>query len=147
MGQRFPMHAVDVSRILVKTYIDRGSPTTNLKLQKLLYFAWIEYYNKFRRYLFKEYIRAWKLGPVVVESYMEFRPFAALPITFTKEPIGNVSSEDRIFLEEFASRYLDRTASHLVSRSHNGDTPWKAVYREGENRIIPFDLIIRKECS
>jgi len=141
------MKAVDASRILVKKYIEMNNPATNLKIQKLLYFAWIEYYRKNKRYLFEENFLAWKFGPVVWEAYNEYRIFGAVPITFTDEPNEPVSLEDRSFLEDFASRYKDRTARQLVYKTHEDGTPWKKHYKEGETRnIIPFEEIIRSEC-
>ena len=36
----------DVARFIVQKYINDGNPVTNMKLQKMLYYAWVDYYKK-----------------------------------------------------------------------------------------------------
>lgn len=49
--------ATDVARFLVQYYIDIKKSVTNMKLQKLLYYAWIEYYKSSDgKYLFNDKI-------------------------------------------------------------------------------------------
>ena len=56
-------------------------PVSNLQLQKLLYFSWIDYYQKKKgAYLFDESFVAWPLGPVVLSAYYDFCAYGAEPI-------------------------------------------------------------------
>lgn len=83
--------AIDVVRFLVQHYIDAKRSITNMKSQKLLYHAWIEFYKSHDgKHLFEDDIYAWKLGPVVPEVYYEYRIYAAMPISITKTPEGKI---------------------------------------------------------
>lgn len=140
--------ATDVARFLVQCAIDMKAPLTNMKLQKMLYFAWIEYYKVSRSYLFDDSINAWKLGPVVPEVYDEFKIFAAMPITFTKKPELELKPEVKGFLNKFSQRYRDVNAFDLVRKTHERGKPWSEAYREGrKDTVIPFESIIRLECQ
>lgn len=44
------------------TLLDKA--VSNLKLQKLLYFLWVDYYNQKGKYLYQDDICAWQFGPV-----------------------------------------------------------------------------------
>lgn len=137
----------DIARFIVQHYIDSSNPTTNMKLQKMLYFAWIEFFKKTNKPLFENKIYAWKFGPVVPEVYNEYRIFAGINISFTESP-KNIPRDVAVFLRGFADKYKDRTASGLVSRTHSLGGPWERVYKpDVKNTEIPFDLIIRLECQ
>ncbi len=141
--------ATDVASFLVQYYIDIKKSTTNMKLQKLLYYAWIEYYKSHDgRYLFEDKIYAWKLGPVVPQVYHEYRIYAAMPISIAKPRKGEIDEETAAFLQSFAEKYKDVSARDLVSRSHAPGKPWEKAYKEGHgDTAIPFNSIIRLECQ
>lgn len=44
----------------------------NLKLQKLMFFAYVEYYKKYKKELFKDDFEAWVYGPVLPDLYYNF---------------------------------------------------------------------------
>lgn len=140
--------ATDVARFLVQRFIDMGKPATNMKIQKLLYFAWIEYYKKNSgSYLFNDEISAWKFGPVVEPVYREYRIFAAMPITFTEKPAHDLGETVERFLSEFAMGYRDTTARELVENAHRKGTPWYKNYDDKQRgKVIPFSDIIELEC-
>lgn len=141
--------ATDVARFLVQQFIDIGKPATNMKIQKLLYYAWIEYYKKTSgSYLFNDEISAWKFGPVVEAVYREYRIFAGTPITFTNKPVHILSQSVQEFLTKFATRYADKTARQLMMESHEDGSAWHKNYSdEDRGRKIPFSDIIELECK
>lgn len=141
--------ATDVARFFVQRYIDMGKPATNMKIQKLLYYAWIHYYRRSSgKYLFNDPICAWKFGPVMESVYREYRIFAAMPITFTKEPEHELDGDVIEFLSRFAEDYKDRTASQLVFSTHMNGTSWKKHYDDSNRgQEIPFQDIIEMECQ
>lgn len=140
--------ATDIARFLVRYYIGIGKSISNMKLQKLLYYAWIDYYKLHGKYLFKDEIYAWKLGPVVPDVYREYRIYAAMPITATKEPVNGISEDVKQFLRQFADRYKDAKAMDLVYLSHAPGKPWEKAYESGHgDSIIPFKSIIKLECQ
>lgn len=137
----------DVARFIVRKYITDGNPVTNMKLQKMLYYAWVSYYKQFEgEYLFKDDIYAWKYGPVVPKVYREYRIYAGMPILHSEQP-AEMDKQTTDFLIEFADDHKDFTASQLVNLTHRDGYPWKRVYKEGEKYTkIPFDTIIAIEC-
>ncbi len=62
-----------------------GDLLTNLKLQKLLYFAQGWYLALYDEKLFKEDIQAWIHGPVVPTIYHHYREYKYAPITKRKK--------------------------------------------------------------
>ena len=64
--------AVDIAKYIVSYCSGKHRPVSNLKLQKMLYYTWIDYYKKTGTALFFNEICAWQLGPVVPDAYYEF---------------------------------------------------------------------------
>ena len=141
--------ATDIARYLVQKFIDIGKPTTNLKLQKLLYYAWIDYYKKQDGdRLFNDKIMAWRLGPVIEDVYREYRVFANVKISFTKKPENEIDKKTKKFLDEFAIKHQDDSVSTLIQKTHAEGKPWATVYKEGTHDIeIPFESIVELECQ
>ena len=73
--------ATSIGDYLVCFGRDVGDPLTNLKLQKLLYYAQGWFLAKNRRTLFGEPLRAWVRGPVVYEVWAKFRNYRWKPIS------------------------------------------------------------------
>lgn len=139
--------AIDIARSLVKKFRDAGSPVTSMKLQKLLYYAWAEYFKEEKKPLFDDPIYAWKFGPVVKPVYHEYKIFAAMPITNCKDPEKEVDYLTDSFLTKFVKRYQHRTANSLVFSTHKEGTPWSEAYEVGKKDIIiPSSWIVEFEC-
>lgn len=144
-GDWMAYNAQDVAGFLVNTYMDMSRPTSNMKLQKLLYYAWAEYYRENRKYLFENKIYAWRFGPVVPEVYYEYSKYAATPITSPADGHDGRQIDERTkdFLRSFAEKYKDHTAGGLVYKAHHPGGPWSLRYREGSyDTTIPFSLIV-----
>lgn len=116
---------------------------TNLKLQKLLYFAQGNYLAKNKKKLFKEPIEAWDLGPVVRSIYDTYKYCGPFPITAFDRNIkkATLSPDVKNFLDKIWDEYGKYSAEYLVNLTHQGNTPWKKIYKKGENRIIPPELM------
>lgn len=139
--------ATEIAKYIVSYCSKKHQPVSNLKLQKMLYYVWIEYYKKIRRFLFKDEFCAWQLGPVVPEVYYVFCAHAGVPISRTYDI--TLSSEDYPYINEIIDTYLPMSAGTLVSKSHRPGGPWDTIYRDGAgNRdVIPFSLIKSMECD
>ena len=72
--------AVSVAKYVINYCMKKAAPVTNLKLQKILYYLWIEFYKATGKPLFNNTIRAWPLGPVVPDVYDRFCAYGGLPI-------------------------------------------------------------------
>ncbi|MBI4187360.1 MAG: SocA family protein [Chloroflexi bacterium] len=113
---------------------DEGDFISNLKLQKLLYYAQGFHLAMFDEPLFDETIEAWAHGPVVRRVYSEYADFGANPIPrpANLEPLGK-DTED--FLNEIYGVFGQYSAWKLREMTHD-EPPWKDSYRVGKSRII-----------
>lgn len=138
--------AIDIAKYIVSYCNDKNQPISNLKLQKMMYFVWIEYYKSEKKALFTDDICAWQLGTVVPEVYYEFCPYGGIPITQTFKI--EISDNDRIVVDKGIELYLPKSARELVDMTHRDNSPWDIIYQNGVGlrRVIPFELIISKEC-
>ena len=139
--------AVDVAKYIVSYSTQQGKSISNLKLQKMLYYLWVDYYKSTGRELYVDDICAWQFGHVVPDVYYEFCSYAGTPIS--KEFASPISDDDRITLNGIINKYLYKTAHMLVDMTHEQGSPWNTVYQNGAGlrEVIPFDLIKRLECG
>lgn len=139
--------AIDVAKYIVSYCNEMNHPISNLKLQKLLYYAWIDFYKETKVYLFEDLICAWQLGPVVPDVYYEFCSYAGIPIP--RSYIVDISDNDKLLINATIDKYSSYTASELVDKTHKKGKPWDLMYKNGAGARseIPFPMIINLECQ
>lgn len=126
--------ATDVADFLVRRAIeeDGGDLLTNLKLQKLLYYAQGCHLAIFDKPLFEESIEAWEHGPVVPEVYHQFKACGRRPIEDTFGDDVSLSDEAAEFLNVVLEKFGQYSASRLVGMTHQ-EEPWLSHYESGLN--------------
>lgn len=133
--------AVDVARRMVQLSIEHKLWITNLQLQKILYFTWIDYFKEGNGHLFDDQpFEAWKYGPVVHDVYYEYWLNVSRLIFFTKEPEEDMSGISEYLLESLKKYHRIKT-SELVDMAHEDGSPWAICYKVGKKETIPFGLI------
>lgn len=139
--------ALEIARYIITSCFYEKRPVSNLKLQKMLYFVWVDFYRKTGRMLFWDNICAWQLGPVVPEVYYEYCFYAGSPICLSYA--SEIEETDREILDSIIAVYLPIPANVLVDRTHAPGSAWDTIYENGlgNRKVIPFDLIIRKEVG
>ena len=132
--------AQEVAKYVVGECTRNGKPVDNMKLQKMLYFLWIDYYKHTGKKLFNDEIQAWKYGPVVPAVYWKYRTFIADPICLTES--NAISQNDANILSPFIMAYNERNVGSLVSETH-AKGPWRTIYDDGKGMscTIPFEMI------
>lgn len=114
---------------IAKYFIKLASPDeedfiTNLKLQKLLYYAQGFHLALYAKPLFNEQIKAWQYGPVVTEIYSNYKEYRTnvlpQPDDFEME---QYDSETRELLDEIYEVYGQYTAPTLMRFTHK-EPPW-----------------------
>lgn len=148
------MEALRVAEYVVTYCYKTGSPVTNLQLQKMLYFLWIDYYKKYNEPLFTDRrFEAWPLGPVIRDVYYRFCSFGSMTILPSIARIENADldlpNSKRNSIDSIIKKYANRYVSTLVNDSHEKGHAWDRVYQEGKGnkREISYDSIIRLECG
>lgn len=125
--------------------LDENNDLTNLKLQKILYFAQVENIKKNDAKLFSDDIEAWQYGPVVREVYDWLKSCGAYTITsFDVElDMGNVKDEVKQFLDTIWEKYNKYSAWHLVEKTHSPKSAWSTTYNngQGDREVIPYERL------
>lgn len=103
---------------------------SNLKLQKLLYYAQGCYLALRDRELFNDKILAWKHGPVVESVYYTFRKFGADGISEFDKNIEIDKDTESILIEVY-NVFGKYSAWGLREMTHN-ETPWKSTEQSEE---------------
>lgn len=105
---------------------------SNLKLQKLLYYAQGTYLAMTENPLFCDEIVAWEHGPVVVSVYREYSQNGARGIEYVDSlaPTESYSEEEEAILNEVYAYFGQYSAWKLRNMTHQ-ETPWKTTARNG----------------
>lgn len=113
---------------------DGGDDMTNLRLQKLLYFAQGYYFAKYGEPLFDADFEAWQLGPVAPEAYQQYAHFGRNFIRASQKFDRNTLTEQEFnFLMDFIAVYGDKSTSALVQESHQKGSPWYTAAMKGSH--------------
>lgn len=138
---------MDVARRIVQLSIENNLWITNLQLQKILYFTWIDFFKAGHGRLFEDRkFEAWKYGPVVEEVYYEYWLNASRLIFFTKEPENDMNDVSDFLLNSL-KKYQPMKSSVLVDMAHEEGSPWAECYEKGKKEEIPFSLIERSASA
>lgn len=132
--------AIELAEKIVACFdVDAGDIISNLKLQKLLYYAHGWSLAIHNRAAFDDVVSAWQWGPVVESAYHHFKPFGKSAVLLERAP--EVARDP--LLDALVEVYGERSTVHLMELTHE-ETPWKRHYREGLRGItIPDDEIKR----
>jgi uncharacterized phage-associated protein len=132
----------DVAKFFIYLANETGSYISNLKLQKLVYYAQAWHLALHDTPLFADEFEAWVHGPVVPVLYQEYKKFQWKPIL--EEVAQPEFAEDvQVFLNEVAEAYLACDAYELEQITHQED-PW-LIARGELPQDAPCNEIISKE--
>jgi uncharacterized phage-associated protein len=120
------LRAIQVARYLL-SHQDREDAISNLKLQKLLYFAQGTFLAQFGQPLFSDQLRAWKDGPVVPAVWREYAEYKAAPIARPKDfDDAEIEPVTREVLSAVYREWGVYTAWALRMQTHT-EGPWKTT--------------------
>ena len=119
------LSAKDVARFFRKKGSDEDDDITNLKLQKLLYYAQGFHLALFGKPLFEEDIKAWTHGPVVPEVYHKYKKYGKnpLPVEGVDDVMKNLTDDQIDFLYEIWSVFGQYSPWKLRDMTHQ-EKPW-----------------------
>lgn len=111
---------------------------SNLKLQKLLYYAQGVFLAVTDKPLFDDDIVAWLHGPVVESVYHQYKANGAQGIPFDEDfDFAEFTPEENELLTEVYDVFGQYSALKLRNITHE-ETPWKETK---QNNIIPLQII------
>ncbi|MBV9110565.1 MAG: SocA family protein [Gemmatimonadetes bacterium] len=125
---------------------DAGDSITNLKLQKLVYYAQAWSLALLNRPLFGDVVEAWAHGPVVESVYQEYKRygFDTLPRS-RRRP--RFAPQEQVILEDVLTVYGEHSAKFLENLTHQ-EEPWRQAWGDRaptsrSRRPIPSDAMCR----
>jgi uncharacterized phage-associated protein len=135
------------------------SDITNLKLNKLLYFAQGHCLAVTGKPLFNDFFEAWEWGPVVPAVYHKYKMCGKNPVEPSGRNVRNLlTPEEFDVLLDVAGEFGKYTALHLVQKTHKPRTPWAqtekqkvinndviAAYFTGEGKIETFSEMLKRK--
>ncbi len=137
-----PYSPIEVAKWFINKGIEENNPVTQMKLQKMLYFAQGYSLAKFGEPIIDADFEAWQFGPVIPEIYTEFSSYSAFPIDDAKWKIRARfdANAQRTLLTTWMST-KDVSASKLSAWTHLPDSPWDDAYTPRANNIISEDKL------
>jgi uncharacterized phage-associated protein len=133
-----PYPALTIAKWFIAWAEAEDEELSNLKLQKLLYYAQGYHLARYGRPLFREQVQAWSHGPVVPEVYRAFKDFGANPLALRESHNFNwqdVDADTARFLGEVWNTYGGYSAGRLRSMTHN-EPPWRDSWRQDERDTV-----------
>ena len=138
------LNCFDVADYFVWLANDTGDYiSSNLKLQKLVYYAQAWFLAIHNKALFEEDFQAWVHGPVIPELYQEYKSFGWQPIKDETADPAQLADEILAFLDEVAEEYFGCTAYELEQMTHIED-PWQRA-RGNLPPDAPSHKVIQKD--
>ena len=119
---------------IVNNNDEYGDIISNLKLQKLCYYAQGLYLAINKQSLFEDDFEAWQHGPVIPNLYHKYKRKKCLSIDKDYD-INVLPISIRKFLDTVYEVYGQFSAWKLREMTHQ-EAPWKSVYNDNEKHIL-----------
>lgn len=124
---------------LAKTEPDYEEYISNLKLQKILYYAQGFYLAIHNKRLFADSIEAWTHGPVVETLYHEYKESGSKAIDPPESiDLSIYNKETTDLLDEVWQVYGQYSAYKLRNLTHE-EPPWKDAFKRTPGNLISPD--------
>lgn len=120
------MKAFDVARVFLKlSKPEYGDVLTNLKLQKLVYYAQGFHLALYGEPLFEEAIVHWEHGPVVEDLYHKLKRYSSKPVPVDSDfdPAEIFSKRQLALIADINKVYGQFSAWKLRDMTHS-ESPW-----------------------
>lgn len=141
--QELEVDVLEIAEYLIRKFEELDSSITQLKLQKLIYYAQGIGFGRYGVKLFNEPLLAWRHGPVVRPVYDKFKSYVKAPLEPTPGlSIDKITENDLIqnILEETIALYGIYDAWVLRTKTHN-EPPWLETFQDEtitDKKMITF---------
>ncbi len=129
--------ALEAANYLV--YLMKGAvdDLSNMKLNKLLYYAQGQCLKQTGEPLFNDDIEAWQYGPLIKNVYQRYRSFGNEPITECDDAAAkSIGKQVATLLLNTAREYGRFSAFELKDKTHEKNGPWDTTYSKCGNRAV-----------
>ena len=120
-----------------------GEPMTNMRLNKMMYFAQGWHLARYGEPLFADDFQAWEHGPVIRKIYDRFRVCGKNSIDDTagRYSFSAFTDRQKQLLMDVMAHYDGYTTSRLRNMTHEAGTPWRDAYVKDANNTISKESI------
>jgi len=132
----------DVANYFLKRQdLDAGDLMSNMKVQKLVYYAQGFNLAITDSPLFAEPIEAWDHGPVCVPLYHEYKQFGSgpIPIPYDADALSIFNAEIHKILDMVHIYYGQFSAWKLRNLTHE-EEPWVKAFAKDRSEILHTDM-------
>ena len=131
------LKSIDVANyFLSQCSEESGDLISNLKMQKLVYYAQGFHLAVYDTPLFQEEIQAWLHGPVIPVLYSHYKPYGSAAIPLPSEvDFDNYDANTRDLLDDVYNVYGQYSAWKLRDLTHQ-EPPWVDAAKAGLNSVI-----------
>jgi uncharacterized phage-associated protein len=136
--------ALDIAKYILAVVSEYGDAVTNLKLQKLLFYAQVWHLVKKQAPLFDDDIVAWQYGPVVPNVYEFYKKYGRLQIAdeTSQADVDVLDAESQRYMDKFLLAFMDYSATSLTNMTHN-EAPWRDAFERNQSgsEVIAPDVL------
>lgn len=135
------MKARDVAEYLLQLSDTETNDITNLKLQKLVYYAQGFHLAMYDKQLFPDLIEAWQYGPVVSELYHAYKQNGNQIIapTDSYDFSEQFTKDQEELLREVNEVYGQFSGMKLMNMTHE-ERPWLEAIETKTQQISPYTM-------
>jgi uncharacterized phage-associated protein len=133
--------ANDIARYILSLANPEENDISNLKLQKLCYYAQGLCSAMRGSPLFEERIYAWDHGPVVEVLYHEYKPFRASPIPVPEFDSSKIAAADKTAITDVVEHFGQFSAWALRNMTHE-ERPWAEAYKRATGSEIAVQSMV-----
>ena len=132
--------AEDVANyFLLKSDPEIGDIISNLKLQKLVYYAQGFHLAMFDKSLFDEEIEAWEHGPVVRQLYQKYKKHGSDAITKPSEFNPSIFTKKQVSLLDEIYLIIGQYSAWKLRNLTHSEPPWIKA-RKGNGTILADEM-------
>lgn len=140
--------ALNVGNNILQRGFAENIDITPMKLQKLIYLVYKEYYKENKKSLFSEPFEVWKYGPVIRSVYDVFKKYKSNRISqYAAEPDGSVlivnelgSLSFKKALDYVWNKYKYYDGIPLSEMTHRQGTAWWKAAKNNERYLKDSDI-------
>lgn len=129
--------ALDIANYLIYLMSSSCDDLSNMKLNKLLYYAQGHCLQKTGVVMFSDPIEAWEHGPIVTSVYHKYKSYGDSHISeFNTDDLNKLPDEYKDILLDVARTYGRYTAAALRNMTHVPKSPWSQVYKPNVQHVV-----------
>lgn len=140
--------ALSVGNTILKRAKQDGIDITPMKLQKLIYIVYKEYYKRTEKALFPERFEVWRYGPVLRDVYDAFKEYRSNAIKkLAKDADGciyvvneELSVTFRDVMNSVWEKYKGYDGIRLSEMTHKQGTAWYKAAKAGRAFLSDDDI-------